>query len=77
MTVADLRYLDVQAAGRCAMRASMPFTGASMLEVCVRDRVPPTALCKAVLQKGSVKYGLGMQKGRLEGSKEFLGSIAM
>ena len=45
--------------------------------MCIRDRVPPSAVCKAILSKGSVKYGLGMQKGRLEGSKEFLGSLAM
>lgn len=51
-------------------------SGESMLELCVRDRVPPTAICKAFLSKGSVKYGLGMQKGRLEGSREFLGSIS-
>lgn len=51
--------------------------GKSMMDVCIRDRVPPTAIIKAVLSKGSVKYGLGMQKGRLEGSKEFLGSLAM
>ena len=51
--------------------------GRSMLELCVRDRVPPTAILKAYASKGSVKYGLGMQKGRLEGSKEYLGSLAM
>jgi hypothetical protein len=51
--------------------------GRSLLELCVRDRVPPTAILKAYASKGSVKYGLGMQKGRLEGAKEFLGSIAM
>ena len=51
--------------------------GKSMLDVCVRDRVPPTAIIKAVLSKGSVKYGLGMQKGRLEGSKEYLGTLQM
>lgn len=78
VTVADLRYLDVRGGWQVRDAGfNALFTGASMLEVCVRDRVPPTALCKAVLQKGSVKYGLGMQKGRLEGSKEFLGSIAM
>jgi len=52
-------------------------SGRSMLEMCVRDRVPPSAIIKAVLSKGSVKYGLGYNKGRLEGSKEFLGSMAM
>ena len=51
--------------------------GRSLLDVCVRDRVPPSAIVKSILSKGSVKYGLGMQKGRLEGSKEFLGSLAM
>ncbi len=49
----------------------------ALIEVCIRDRVPPDAVIKAMLAKGSVKYGLGMQKGRLEGAKEQLGSLAM
>lgn len=51
--------------------------GKTLLEVCARDRVPPAAVMKALLSKGSVKYGLGMNMGRLEGSKEQLGSLAM
>ena len=51
--------------------------GKGLLDVCVRDRVPPAAVIKAMNSKGSVKFGLGMQKGRLEGSKENLGTIAM
>ena len=51
-------------------------SGKSGLEVVVRDRVPPSAISKAILSKGSVKYGLGMQKGRLEGAKEYLGTLA-
>jgi len=78
VSVADVPFLDVRGgwkirdAGFNAMVA-----GKSLLEVVVRDRVPPSSICKALLSKGSVKYGLGMQKGRLEGSKEFLGSMAM
>lgn len=77
VTVADLLYNEVRGAWQCrdaGFNALM--SGTSMLEVCVRDRVPPTAVSKAILSKGSVKYGLGMQKGRLEGSKEQLGSLA-
>ena len=77
VTVADLLYNEVRGAWQCrdaGFNALM--SGKSMLEVCVRDRVPPAAISKAILSKGSVKYGLGMQKGRLEGSKEVLGSLA-
>jgi hypothetical protein len=78
VTVADFPYLDVRGAWQVRDAGfSALLSGASMLEVCARDRVPPAALCKAILSKGSVKYGLGMQKGRLEGSKEFLGSLSM
>ena len=78
VTVADFPYLDVRGAWQVRDAGfSALLSGASMLEVCARDRVPPAALCKAILSKGSVKYGLGMQKGRLEGSKEFLGSMGM
>ena len=78
VTLADMAYLDVRGAWKLRDAGfNAIFTGKSLLDVCIRDRVPPSALCKAVLSKGSVKYGLGMQKGRLEGSKEFLGSISM
>jgi len=78
VTVADLAFLDVRGAWKLRDAGfNAMIAGRSMLDVCVRDRVPPTAICKAILSKGSVKYGLGMQKGRLEGSKECLGSIAM
>jgi len=78
VTISDMLYLDVR--GAWQMRDAgfnALISGKSLLDVCVRDRVPPAAISKAVLSKGSVKYGLGMQKGRLEGSKEFLGSLAM
>lgn len=78
ITVSDLAFLDVRGAWKLRDAGfNALFAGRSLLDVCVRDRVPPTAICKAILSKGSVKYGLGMQKGRLEGSKEFLGSMAM
>eukprot|EP00316_Scyphosphaera_apsteinii_P020409 CAMPEP_0119333988 /NCGR_PEP_ID=MMETSP1333-20130426/86398_1 /TAXON_ID=418940 /ORGANISM="Scyphosphaera apsteinii, Strain RCC1455" /LENGTH=368 /DNA_ID=CAMNT_0007344191 /DNA_START=123 /DNA_END=1230 /DNA_ORIENTATION=+ len=48
--------------------------GKSLMEICIRDRIPPESVMKAMLSKGSVQFGLGMQKGRLEGSKETLGS---
>ena len=78
VTVCDLPYFDVRGAWQCRDAGfNALISGKSFLDVCVRDRVPPAAICKAILSKGSVKYGLGMQKGRLEGSKEFLGSLAM
>lgn len=78
VTVADLPFLDVRGAWKIRdLGFNAMIAGLSMLEVCVRDRVPPAAIIKAINSKGSVKYGLGMQKGRLEGSKEFLGSMAM
>lgn len=49
----------------------------ALTDVCIRDRVPPDAVIKAMLAKGSVEFGLGMQKGRLEGAKESLGTLAM
>ena len=78
VTVADIPFLDVRGAWKFRdLGFNAMFAGKSLLEVCIRDRVPPTAIIKAINSKGSVKYGLGMQKGRLEGSKEFLGSISM
>ena len=40
------------------------------MKTCARERCPPTAVLKAMLAKGSVKFGLGMQLGRMEGAKE-------
>lgn len=40
------------------------------MKTCSRERCPPTAVLKAMLAKGSVKFGLGMQLGRMEGAKE-------
>ena len=78
LSILDIPFADVRGAWRVRdLGFSGLVSGASLLEVCVRDRVPPTAIIKAILSKGSVKYGLGMQKGRLEGSKEFLGSLSM
>lgn len=51
--------------------------GKPMLDMAVRERAPPDAVLKAMLSKGSVKFGLGMQLGRLEGAKEQLGSLSM
>ena len=51
--------------------------GKGLLEVCARDRIPPAAVIKAMNSKGSVKFGLGMQKGRMEGAKEQLGTLSM
>ena len=45
--------------------------------MCARDRIPPAAVIKAMNSKGSVKFGLGMQKGRMEGAKEQLGTLSM
>jgi len=51
--------------------------GAPLMKTCARERCPPTSVLKAMLAKGSVKFGLGMQLGRMEGAKESLGSLAM
>lgn len=77
ISVADIPASDVRGAWmvRDAGFNSL-ISGENMLQVCVRDRVPPTAIIKAILSKGSVKFGMGFQKGRLEGAKEFLGTIA-
>lgn len=77
VSVADVPASDVRGAWmvRDAGFNSL-ISGEDMLKVCVRDRAPPTAVIKAIISKGSVKFGLGFQKGRLEGSKEFLGTIA-
>jgi len=75
-TVCDAFVRDVRGAWKARdMGFSALLVGDTVLEVCCRDRVPPTAVLKAMLAKGSVKYGLGMQKGRLEGAKEQLGEL--
>ncbi|EOD27770.1 hypothetical protein EMIHUDRAFT_204730 [Emiliania huxleyi CCMP1516] len=71
-SICDVRVRDARDLGFDALIVSD-----ALIEVCIRDRVPPDAVIKAMLAKGSVKYGLGMQKGRLEGAKEQLGSLAM
>lgn len=78
IAVADIPTLDVRGVWqvRDAGFGSL-ISGEDLLRGCIRDRVPPQAIIKAMLSKGSAKYGLGFQKGRLEGAKEFLGSIAM
>ena len=64
ITIADVPFLDVRGAWRLRdLQFNALLAGKSMLEVCIRDRVPPSAALKAILSKGSVKYGLGMQKG--------------
>ena len=78
VSIADMAALEVRGAWKVRDAGfNALISGESLLNMCIRDRVPPSAVCKAILSKGSVKYGLGMQKGRLEGSKEFLGSLAM
>jgi len=78
LAIADIPTPDVRGAWKVRdLGFAGLISGKSMMDVCVRDRVPPSAITKAILSKGSVKYGLGMQKGRLEGSKETLGSISM
>lgn len=78
IAVADVPTQDVRGAWKVRdLGFGALISSRSLMEVCVRDRVPPSAIVKAILSKGSVKYGLGMQKGRLEGSKETLGSLAM
>ena len=52
--------------------APLPRPGAPLMKTCSRERCPPTAVLKAMLAKGSVKFGLGMQLGRMEGAKEAL-----
>ncbi len=78
VSIADLPTLDVRGCWKVRdLGFNCLLLGRSLLDVCVRDRVPPTAVIKAVLSKGSVKFGLGMQKGRLEGSREDFGTLAM
>ena len=50
--------------------APLPHPGAPLMKTCARERCPPTAVLKAMLAKGSVKFGLGMKLGRMEGAKE-------
>ena len=77
VSVADFPTLEVRGAWKVRDAGfNALLAGESLFDMCVRDRVPPSAICKSILSKGSVKYGLGMQKGRLEGSKEFLGTIS-
>jgi len=78
VTVADIEARDVRGVWKIRdMGFNAAIIGKALLDVCVRDRVPPAAVLKAMRSKGSVKFGLGYQKGRLEGSKENLGTIAM
>mmetsp|Transcript_62031 Transcript_62031/g.164154 ORF Transcript_62031/g.164154 Transcript_62031/m.164154 type:complete len:173 (+) Transcript_62031:34-552(+) len=78
VSVADFEARDVRGVWKVRdMGFNAIIIGKGLLDVCVRDRVPPAAVIKAMNSKGSVKFGLGMQKGRLEGSKENLGTIAM
>jgi hypothetical protein len=76
--VADIPFQDVRGAWMIRDRGFKAlFTGRSVFDICVRDRVPPKAVMDSMTTKGSVEFGLGMQKGRLEGSKENLGTLAM
>lgn len=77
-SICDVRVRDVRGAWKARdLGFDALIVSDALIEVCIRDRVPPDAVIKAMLAKGSVKYGLGMQKGRLEGAKEQLGSLAM
>ena len=78
VSVCDVELPDVR--GAWAVRDekfNAMICGKGLLEVCARDRVPPAAVIKAMNSKGSVKFGLGMQKGRMEGAKEQLGTLSM
>jgi indole-3-glycerol phosphate synthase len=78
VSVADVPTNDVRGAWQVRDAGfNSLISGEDLLKVCIRDRAPPQAVIKAILSKGSVKFGLGFQKGRLEGAKEILGSIAM
>ena len=78
VSVCDVELPDVR--GAWAVRDekfNAMICGKGLLEVCARDRIPPAAVIKAMNSKGSVKFGLGMQKGRMEGAKEQLGTLSM
>lgn len=78
LSVADVPFMDVRGAWKMRdLEFDALLGGKPLMEVCVRDRVPPTAVITSILSKGSVKFGLGVKKGRLEGAKEYLGSLAM
>jgi len=78
VTIADVLIADVRGAWKVRdMGFNALIISDGLTSVCIRDRVPPEAVIKAMLSKGSVEFGLGMQKGRLEGAKESLGSLAM
>ena len=61
LTVCDVLVNDVRGAWkvRDAGFDALVLNDA-MLTVCVRDRVPPEAVIKAMLSKGSVQFGLGI-----------------
>ena len=78
LSVADVPFMDVRGAWKMrGLEFNALLGGRPMMEVCARDRVPPTAVINSILSKGSVKFGLGTKKGRLVGAKEYLGSLAM
>lgn len=78
LAICDLYTRDVRGAWMARdLGFDAQIASDSILEVCSRDRCPPESVVKAMLMKGSYKYGLGMQKGRLEGAKEVLGDLAM
>ena len=71
-----MRVFDVRGVWRARdLGFSALIVSRALMDVCIRDRVPPEAVIKAMLAKGSVKFGLGMQKGRMEGAKEYLGDL--
>ena len=71
-----MRVFDVRGVWRVRdIGFSALIVSRALMDVCIRDRVPPEAVIKAMLAKGSVKFGLGMQKGRMEGAKEYLGDL--
>lgn len=76
--IADVEVIDVRGAWKVRDAGFNSLIVNKVVSfVCMRDRVPPTAVLKAMLSKGSVAFGLGMQKGRLEGAKEQLGTLDM
>lgn len=78
VTVADFPYLEVRGAWKVRDAGfNALVTGESLLRMVARDRCPPAAVCKSMLAKGSVAFGLGLQLGRNEGAKEQYGELLM
>ena len=65
VSIADVAIPDVRDAWRLRDAGFNSFLASkSLFQICARDRAPPSAVIKAIKSKGSVKFGLGFQKGR-------------